>query len=144
MGVPAFLAAAAFGADIGQGVAQYNEYEEKVQQIDTQAKYTRLQYIQKSEANYDNIQKILATQTAQATVRGITLNSPSFNAIQRNTYNTFAKTQRNDDTYENISQLNDKIEKQQALDAFHSQIFGDIIDTGKQAASIIAAAPVGG
>jgi hypothetical protein len=142
--IPVIFAAIAAGAAIGKGISQHNEEEDKIEQINTQAKETKLQYIQKTVGNYDTIERLLATQTAQATVRGYDLSSPSFNAIQRNSYGVAARTQKNLDTELSISELNDKIEKQSAHDSFMGQIFGDVADFAGSAIKYSASAPSGG
>jgi hypothetical protein len=126
MPVPIFLAAIAVGSAAGSIFEGYQSEQLQLSQIDTQAKYTKLQYLQKTTANYDGLEKLLASQEAAASVRGIGMDSPSLNAIQRNTYNTASKQQRNLDTEEEIDRINTKYEKEVVKDKFIASIFSTV------------------
>lgn len=120
------MAAIAVGSMIGKGVEQYNSEQASIDQINLQSKYQKMQYLQKQTATYDSVQKLLATQTAVATTRGYSLDSASFNAIQRNTSNVGAKTLKNLDVEENLYDMNERIEKQNVHNKFMGDIFGDV------------------
>jgi hypothetical protein len=84
MGTFAVASAALGAASVFEAVTAEEQME---QAITLQAKQKELQLTQQKLTAYDQIQKTLNRQVAQATVRGVALDSPSFNAIQRATYN---------------------------------------------------------
>lgn len=133
MPIPIVLGAIAAGAYIAKELSSYKAEQSQIKQIDEQGKLTRLQYIQKTIANYDSIERLLATQEAQASVRGYSIDSPSFNAIQRNSFNTAARQQTNLDVEEDIHRKNTNYEKENVKDAFTASVFGDASTAAVQA-----------
>lgn len=116
-------------AGAAQGAKAYFQEEaanEKTKSIDLQTKQNVLQYQQKTLSNYDILQKVTATQLAQASTKGVNLNSPSFQAIQQNTLNTAGKQQTNLDIEENLLERNAKIEKENVKQTLYAQLFGDV------------------
>lgn len=100
-----------------------NEQEAAIKQ---QRKQVMLQYQQKSLSNLDTLQKVLDSQIAQATTRGISLDSPSLEAIQRNTLNVGARRQRNLDLEKSLVDQNLSIETANVRRTLYTQLFGDI------------------
>lgn len=96
----------------------------QIEQINIQAKQKELQLTQKKSSVYDNTQKVLNRQIAQATTRGIGMNSPSFNAIQRNTLNMSSKQFDNLNTELELTEYSAAAEKENARNTAHAQLFG--------------------
>lgn len=136
--LPASMGAIALGADVGQAFAQYNSMQDDEEAIDRQAKVTQLQYLQKSIANYDSLDKLIASQKAMASVRGYTTDSASFNAIQRETFNAGGRMQQNLNTEKAIADLNAETERQKVRDKFQGEIFGDIAGAASSAFKIFS------
>lgn len=121
----ALLITAAIGA-VGSASSQYSASRSKEHTLDLEAKQLKLQTIQKQVANYDQLQKVLDAQTAMASVRGFTMNSPSFNAIQRNTVNVGSKYFKKIDTEYELGMINIKNEKNAVKQSLFAQLFGDV------------------
>lgn len=119
------------GSTVAKLFGQFAEDDATQAALNTQAKLNTLQYGQKILQNYDIQGKIMSTQVAQMAGRGLKLNSPSFQAIEENTYNTAAKGRANINT-EKISQdANIAIERQNADLHLEGEIFGDLSDAAK-------------
>ena len=99
--------------------------QEKEGALDLQAAQTKLQTQQKTLQNYDVMEKVLDAQIAHMTTTGTAFSSPSFNAIQRDTFNIGAKNQANIDIEGDIIQANIKKEKQNVRNSLYAQLFGD-------------------
>lgn len=131
------LTVVAVGATVGKGVMQYEAAQEKEKALDLQAKENVFQYQQKQLANLDMVKHVLARQQAQATVRGIDVSqSPSFNAVQRNTLNVAGKEGRNLDLEQTLMDENIDIEKQNVKNTLYAQLFGDAADLGTSFAQL--------
>lgn len=124
------------------GVEIFGE-QEKEEAINLAAKQRELQYQQKTLANYDTTNKILDAQLVQASARGISLGSPSLEAIQRETSNVGARRQANLDIEEDIFERNARIEKENARMSLAAQLFGDAASFATQAAGAAKAMPKG-
>jgi len=138
--MPPFIALLAL-AGIAEGVKavfQINAEDSREEQINLQTELQTVQYQQKKLNTYDTMQRVLATQTAQATVRGVSLGSPSFNAIQRHTYDLGAKELQNQETELSFVQRNAQIEKSAARSSLYASLFGDVAEIGLKAAELTA------
>src|SRR6185436_15926462 len=109
--------------------------------LDLQSKQQTLHYQQKALNNYAITEKILDRQVAQATTRGISMSSPSFNAIQRNTLNISAKEGANLDIEEALAKSNIDVEKANVRRSLSASLFGDIFETAESFASISTKMP---
>lgn len=119
------LAAIAAGATIGKMSAEKEAAEADLSAINQQSKLLALQYQQKNIQNLEATDKILNRQAAQLSVRGVTFDSPSFNAIQRETINAGARKTANLQTEQSIAEQGLAIEKQNVKRTLHTQLFGD-------------------
>ena len=117
------VAAAAVGTVASAALAVTAEQQAE-QAITLQAKQKQLQLTQQKLTAYDKIQKTLNRQTAQATVRGVGMDSPSFNAIQRATYNLGSEELTNLNTEMDFVKYNEKASKANAKNQMWAQIFG--------------------
>ena len=122
-----FLAIAA-GIGVAANIAGMYETtlaeQAQIEQINIQAKQKELQLTQKKASVYDNTQKVLNRQVAQATTRGIGMNSPSFNAIQRSTLNMSSKEFNNINTESELTEYSASAEKENARNTAHAKLFG--------------------
>ncbi len=114
---------------------------EKEKALALQAKEQQLAFQQKSLTNYDLVQKTLDAQEAAMTVRGVGLDSPSFNAIQRQTINIGAKEAANTKIEKSIAESNLETEKANVKNSLFASIFGDVADTSLAAASLYTKSP---
>ena len=129
------------GAAVGKAAFQVGAEHDKLEAIDLQRKQKRLEHQQKTLANYDLTERVLGSQLAEATTRGVALSSPSFEAIQRNTANVGSERQKNLNIEESIFERNAKIEKQNVKDSLFAQLFGDVTEIGLTAANVSSKMP---
>lgn len=137
------IAAAAVGAASGVASAfgAVTAEEQAEQAITLQAKQKQLQLTQQKLTAYDQIQKTLNRQTAQATVRGVGMDSPSFNAIQRATFNLGSEQLQNINTEMDFVKYNEKISKQNAKNAMYANLFGGLGQTALSFSALTSAYP---
>lgn len=129
----ALLVAAAVGGEAGKIYGQVDAADARRRALNTQAKQIKLQTLEKQNANYDQLQKVLDAQQAMATVQGYTMDSPSFNAIQRNTVNVGSKYFQKIKTESNIALANIEIEKENVKRTLYAQLFGDVSEMAMSA-----------
>ena len=130
------MAGVAAASEVGKMSMQAKMAEEKEYALDLQAKQQTLQYQQKTLSNYDVLQKVLDAQTAQMTVRGTAFASPSFNAIQRATFNVSSKKQKNLDIENDIAQSNIESEKSNVKSQLYASLFGDVANIAMSAFNV--------
>jgi hypothetical protein len=94
--------------------------------LNEQSRLTALQYQQKNLQNLELTDKMLSRQAAQLSTRGVAFDSPSFNAIERDTINSGGRKASNLATEESLSQQAIEIEKRNVKSTLHSQLFGDV------------------
>lgn len=135
------IAVVAGAAEVGKAYFEIQSAGAKEDALALQAKQQTLQYQQKKISNLDMLDNITQQQIAQATTRGYTLESPSFNAIQRNTFNVAARTSKNLDIEESILDRNNAIERANVKRTLYAQLFGDVVDTAKMGADIYGKMP---
>lgn len=135
------IAVVAGAAEVGKAFMQVEAAGAKEDALNLQAKQQTLQYQQKKISNLDMLEKISDAQIAQATVRGYALDSPSFNAIQRESFNVAGRTARNLDIEESILDRNNAIEKANVKRTLYAQLFGDAFDVAKMGVSVAGATP---
>lgn len=95
--------------------------------LELQEKQEKIAYEQKSLANYTQIQQVVDAQTAAATTRGYSLNSPSFKAIQIDTLQKGGKRQRNLNLEQQVTEASYEAEKANIQQRLSAQIFGSVI-----------------
>lgn len=100
--------------------------DEKINSLELTKEQGVLAHQQKTLANFETMQKVLDSQVAQATTRGIGLGSSSLEAIQRNTVNVAAKNQSNLDVEEDIFKRNVENEKSNVKSTLYAELFGDV------------------
>lgn len=144
MGIELAMAAIATAGAVGEGVSQVDAEHAALTGLNTESKQQTISYQQKTLANYDSLQKLTDAQTAEASTRGFTLGSASFNAIQRASVNTASKTQKNLDINEDIVQQNITAEKKNVADTLFSQLFGDAVGLAQGGAGIVKSMPTKG
>lgn len=137
---PALLAVGV-ASTLGEGYEQVRSEQSQLQGMKLQNDETQIQYGQKTLQNISSLNNLLATQTADETVRGVSLSSPSFNAIQRNTFNTAMKEQNNLDTEEDLENENYNIEKGMVKKSLLGQLFGDATNAASDANSFYQSKP---
>lgn len=138
---PFLLLAALAGTTVLKGYFQASAEEEQQKALDFQLQEQHLQYQQKRLQNYDLAERVLSTQKAQAAARGVSLGSSSFNAIQRNAFNSSAREAGNLDTEEDILTKYNKSEKSNVRNTLYAQLFGDAASAIKDAYSVSNSAP---
>ena len=130
------LAAISAGATIGKMSAEKEAEQANLSAINTQSKLVALQYEQKNMQNLELTDKMLSRQAAQLSTRGVAFNSPSFNAIQRETINIGAKKASNLQTEEALTQQALTIERKNVKNTLHAQLFGDMATFALSALSV--------
>lgn len=138
------LGGIAIASKVGEADMQVKAANARTAALEMQAKQQTISYQQKTLSNYDVMQKAIATQEAAMTTRGVAFNSPSFNALQRETLNIGAKKQRNLDIEDSLTQANIDIEKSNVKNTLFAQLFGDVSDVAFQAASFESKRPTKG
>lgn len=133
--IPMALMAVAGVATIGKMAMESRAASAQDSALDLQAKQNEIQYNQKTLSNIDTMQKIMAAQEAALSTRGVAFSSPSFNALQRETFNTSGREQAVLDTQEAIAQSNVDIEKKMVKDRLRASLFGDVASFGTSMAS---------
>lgn len=131
-------------AIVGEGASLYESYQgeqAKLSAIDLEQKQSTIQSQQKSLANLDLIDKVLARQTAEATTRGVALSSPSFNAIQRETLNEGAKAGQNIAVEGSIMDANFANERENTKRQLMAQVFGSVASMATGAAGLVNKMP---
>lgn len=126
MGLETALLVIGGGSLIGEGVSQISASESQTRALALQHEQELIQYQQKTISNYDSLQKVLQAEEAEATVRGVSLSSPSLGAVARNQMNISAKTQGNLDTQKSIQDENYENEKDNVQDTLFAKLFGDV------------------
>jgi len=135
------MAGIAGAAKIGQAGMQYAAANQQEQSLALEGKELQLKTQQDTLANYDVMEKTIDAQIAKNTVSGTAANSPSFNAIQRNTLNIGAKANANTAIEGGIEQANIEAEKKNVKSQLYSQLFGDASDFAFSAASVATKLP---
>ena len=138
------LAAIAAGATIGKMSAEKKAEQANLSAINQQSKLMGLQYQQKHMQNLDVIEKMLSKQAAQLSTRGVAFDSPSFNAIQRETINKGAKSESNLNTEQSLAEQSLALERKNVKTSLHAQLFGDAASLGLGALSLVNATPTKG
>lgn len=126
---------------IGQYSQQKSAAHAREAALDMEAEQQQIVYQQKTLSNIDAMQKVLQSQEAAMTTKGVSFASPSYNAAQRAVLNIGAKEQSNLDIEEDISELNIKREKENVKRSLHAQLFGDIADVAGQAFNFYSKVP---
>lgn len=144
MGMEIAMMAVSAASAVGEGVSQVDAEHAALTGLNTEGKEQTISYQQKTLANYDSLQKLTDAQTAEASVRGFSLGSASFNAIQRASVNKAAKEQQNLNLTEDIVQNNITTEKKNVADSLFAQLFGDVVGVAKGAGGIAGSMPTGG
>lgn len=119
------MAAIAAGATIGKMSAEKEAEQANLSAINQQSKLLTLQYQQKNMANLDATDKLLSKQAAQMAARGVAFDSPSFNAIQRESLNIGSRKEGNLKAEESLGQQALAIERKNVKATLHAQLFGD-------------------
>jgi hypothetical protein len=135
------IAVIAGTAEAGKAYFQTQAAGAKEDALKLQAKQTQLQYQQKTISNLDMLDKITQEQIAQSTVRGYTIDSPSFNAMERESFNISSRMQKNLDVEESILERNNAIERANVKRTLYAQLFGDVLDVAKMGAEIYTKMP---
>jgi hypothetical protein len=135
------MMAVAAGATIGKMSAEKQAEQADLSAINQQAKLQALQYQQKTMQNLELTDKLLSRQAAQMSVRGVAFDSPSFNAIQRETVNAGAKRESNIKTAESIGEQAYELEKKNVKNTFHAKLFGDAADFAFNSINIASKLP---
>ena len=131
-------------AATGEAVSQVSAAERQQHSLDLQAKQQELKYQQETLSQYDQAKKIIEHQVAQAGAKGVSLASPSFNAVQRDTMNIASKTLKNEDIENNLAQLSIQNEKQSVQDSLFGKLFGDVAQAGASFATLSSKTPTVG
>jgi hypothetical protein len=119
------LAAISTGAKLGQMSAEKKAAAADLSALNQQSKLLSLQYSQKHLQNLDLIDKMLSRQAAQLATRGVAFDSPSFNAIQRETINAGVRKESVLNTEQSLAEQNIAIERKNVKDTLHARLFGD-------------------
>src|SRR5271156_4928125 len=123
-------------SEVGKSDEEVKAANAEEKALDLQAKQTAIQTQQKTLSNYDVLQKVLDAQIAHETITGTAFSSPSFNAIQRATYNVGAKREANSELEGDLEQENIEIEKKNVRSKLYAQLFGNAAETAMTAFSV--------
>jgi len=123
-------------SEVGKSDEEVKAANAEEKALDLQAKQTAIQTQQKTLSNYDVLQKVLDAQIAHETITGTAFSSPSFNAIQRATYNVGAKREANTELEGDLEQENIEIEKKNVRSKLYAQLFGNAAETAMTAFSV--------
>jgi hypothetical protein len=135
------LASIAVVSTVGKMTAEEQAAEANLSALDRQAKLNALQYQQKNLQNIDITEKMLSRQAAQLSTRGVAFDSPSFNAIQRETLNVGARKAANLQTEESLNKQAIDIEKRNVKTTLYAQLFGDVANVALGGTEIYRNAP---
>lgn len=138
------MAAVAVAGAVGKSVAEGASANSKESALDLQGKEAQLQSQQKTFSNYQAMQKVIAAQMAHQSVTGTTFGSPSFEAIQRETYNIAGRNDENIDLESEIGQNNIKLEKDNVKTTLYAQLFGNVSDLAMGGFNAFNKAPMKG
>ncbi len=130
------LAAISAGATIAKASAEHEAEQANLSAINQQSKLLSLQYQQKNLQNLELTDKMLSRQAAQLSARGVAFDSPSFNALQRETINAGGKKAANLAVEESLSQQALRIEKSNVRSTLRAQLFGDAANFAFNAAAL--------
>lgn len=133
---PEILAAMSVAAKAMQAGSQMSAAAHQRKAIEMQQKEKHLQLDQQRLSLYGNIEKTLATQSAQATVKGISAASPSVNAIQRETLSIGSENFQNIKTQKELVDYNADIQKQNVDDKLTASLVGDVASGVKSFAQL--------
>jgi hypothetical protein len=139
--VSATLAGVGAAATVGKMAAESSAAQATLKGLELQRKQSEVQYQQKTLANYDLMEKVLDAQKASAGVKGFALSSPSFNAIQRETYNVGTREQKNIEIEKNLAQANIAVEKENVKKSLFSSLFGDVLGLASIGQSLFKSIP---
>lgn len=139
--LPIVMVAMLGGVGLVKAGAQILGADANLEALALQEKQMQLQYQEKTLSNLSTLQKVLDAQIAQATVRGYSMDSPSFNAIERDTFNIAGREQRNLNLAKSIGEENFEIEKLNVKKSLYAQLFGDVLDVGVSAYSLDKLSP---
>lgn len=141
MGVETAVLVVAAVAAAGEAYSQTQAAALKKKALDMQAKQSEISTQQKTLENFSVMQKVLDAQAAHMTVTGAAFSSPSFNAIQRNTYNIGTRKGRNTAIEGELELYNEKLEKAAVQQSLYAQLFGDAAQAASSVAGIYSKAP---
>lgn len=130
------IAGVMVASEMVKGYEQYQGARSQTVVLDQQSQMQQLQYLQKSNSRLDQIEKLLDTQEAVETTKGVSLSSPSFLAIQRNTLNTGAKELENLKTEEQLRKENIENKRRNINNSLFASIFGDVSDAAGKASAL--------
>jgi hypothetical protein len=128
-------------ARVGESVMEMSAADQKLASLNMAKDESIVKHQQKTLANFDTTQKILDSQIASATTRGVGLGSSSLEAIQRHTFNIGAKKQQNLDTEQDLIQENIAAEKSNVRDTLFSELFGNAASTASDFSSVKSKMP---
>lgn len=120
------LGAITLASTVESDVAATHAAHAQEQQIDLQSNQQIIQNQQQKMQNYDRMIKTLDTQQVQAVGKGVSEASPTFGAIQRATYNTGAKENKNLETEQSLIEASAKAEKQSVQQKLQAQLFSSV------------------
>ncbi len=135
------MAAIATGSTIGKMGAEKEAEQANLSAINQQSKLLALQYQQKNMQNLELTDKLLSKQAAQMAARGVAFDSPSFNAIQRETVNVGSRKEANLNTEESLGNQSLAIERKNVKATLHAQLFGDAANLAFGALDLIGKVP---
>lgn len=134
-------ATGALGATIASiGEASAGE-KASLEQINLEQKQRQLQLTQQKISVYDAVQKTVDRQEAESTTRGISMDSPSFNAIQRQTMNIGSENLQNIKTEQEMTDYNAKAQRENVKNSMYAQIFGSVGKLGMSFAQLASGMP---
>ena len=144
MGIETAILLVAIGSAAGKSYNDVKAANANEAALELQGKEQQLQTQQKTLANYDVMEKAIAAQVAHMTTTGTAFSSPSFNAIQRDTYNSGAKAGKNIKLMGELQQANLEIEKENVKTQLYAQLFGNAASAASSTVSIYGKQPTKG
>ncbi len=125
----------------GKAYQQTQAAKQRIKALEFESKQSALAHTQELISNYDILERTISMQQAEASTRGFALNSPSMEAIERDTINKANKAAKNIELEESLFQKNIKVEKKSVKKSLFANLFGDIATTGFDFAKYSSSVP---
>ncbi len=132
MGAEVAVGATIVGAVAGglakdrQAGAQQESADLQMAALDLQKQQFTIVQQQKLLGAYDMVKKITDENAAKMTVRGVSFDSPSYEAIAANTFKTLSREVQNENLEQAFVDRNIQLQKQNIKSKLYTDLFGDV------------------
>ena len=107
---------------------QRNQAEAEKQALDLREQQEEIAAVSRENQRAQEIQRVISTQTANQAASGVSLSSPSFNAIQMNSINEFAQDEKLDALNFQFQKAAIDQQKSNVDTSFMGNLAGNLID----------------